>query len=129
MPQPPAWARDLIGRSLAAAFPNTAMCVGNTDSIILRYAGTPEAVKVVGWGWDLSARKRIDRIILVDTRARIVGAGEGGLPRPDVPAGRPEIHDPNTGWQANAPLPVSALDAYGVISNGSAICRLGHIQI
>ena len=55
-------------------------------------------------------------------------AGETGLPRPDVPAARPDITDPNTGWRAIATIPVGAVEAYGVTNGGRGACKLGYIK-
>jgi hypothetical protein len=68
-------------------------------------------------------------VVLVDADFRIVGAGEGGVPRPDIPAAKSYIQDPNTGWHANVARVSGPLDAYGVIASGTAVCPLGHFQL
>jgi hypothetical protein len=130
-PTPPApdWARDLLGRPLAEAFPDpSGHCLGNTDAVAARYAGVPPGVKIVGWGWDTAARAVVRRVILVDIDGRIAGAGESGFPRPDVAAAVPQVTTLDSGWAAHVARTKGPLDAYGVIDGGQALCRLGHLE-
>ncbi|MGA0605755.1 hypothetical protein ACO2Q0_07115 [Phenylobacterium sp. VNQ135] len=124
-PPQPAWATDYLGKGLGQLFPKTGDCVGNTEAVEARYA---DGVAVIGWGWDNAAKKAVARIVLVDSAMRVVGAGETGMSRPDVPAAQPQITDPNTGWRAIATTPAGALDAYGITDDGQGACKLGHIQ-
>jgi hypothetical protein len=129
LPALPAWAGELVGRPLAEALPGPpGACLGNTDAVGARYAGAPAGVQVVGWGWDRAAKAPVRRVVLVDIAARVVGAGEGGLPRPDVNAAVAEVTSPTTGWAAYAPRTAGPLDAYGLVDDGRAICRLGHLE-
>lgn len=129
MPPFPPWSKGLIGADLTSRFPKRATCTGNTDSVVVRYDGNPSGLKLLGWGWDPAAKQRIDHVILVGPSARIVGAGDGGVARPDIPAAMPLIRDPDTGWYAELPLPATAVDAYGIVDGGAAICRLGHLSV
>lgn len=124
-PPQPAWAADYLGKGLRQLFPKTGDCIGNTEAVETRYA---DGAAVIGWGWDNAARTSVARIVLVDQAFRIVGAGETGMPRPDVPTARPEITDPNTGWRAIATMPAGSLDAYGITDDGQGACKLGHID-
>ncbi len=124
-PPGPAWAADYMGKGLRELFPETGDCVGNTETAETRYA---DGVSIVGWGADNTTHAGVGRVVLVDEGYRVVGAGETGLPRPDVPAARPDITDPNTGWRAIATIPVGAVEAYGVTNDGRGACKLGYIK-
>ena len=127
VPAPPAWATAIIGRGLREAFPRSAACLGNTDNLTLIYLGRPPGIEVGGWGWDSAAKVHIGKVLLVDAQARIVGAGEGGRRRKDVPRVVPSIKALDTGWRAVTPKVAGALDVYGLTADG-AVCGLGHIE-
>ena len=126
-PAAPVWAQAMIGKNLREAFPKSGICRGNTDIVQRKYAGQPAGVQIHGWGWDVGRKAGIDRVLLVDKTFRIVGAGEGGVNRPDVPAALPEVTDQHTGWNANVAVTAGPLDAYGV-TGGDSVCGLGHIE-
>jgi hypothetical protein len=128
-PPAPAWARELLDRPLVEAFPNVSgQCLGNTDAVAARYAGDPRGVKIVGWGWDPAAKKAVGRVILVGVDGRIAGAGESGQARPDVAAAVPQVTALDSGWAADVARTKGPLDAYGVVDDGRALCRLGHLE-
>lgn len=129
MPALPAWAGELIGKPLKATFPAEGQCVGNTEATGERYAGASPGAKVIGWGWDTAAKQAVPRVLLVDRALNIVGAGETGLERLDVPAARPEITSTTTGWWALTPSTTGYIDAYGVLADGKTVCKLGHIDL
>lgn len=124
-PPQPAWATAYLGKGLRELFPKTGDCVGNTEAVETRYA---DGVAIIGWGWDNAAKTSTARIVLVDAGFRIVGAGETGMSRPDVPAAQPAITDPNTGWRAITTTATGAVDAYGITDDGQGACKLGHIK-
>jgi hypothetical protein len=126
-PAPPPWAQGLVGKPLREAFPGTGVCKGNTDIIEKTYAGSPAGVRIHGWGWDVAAKTRVARILLVDADARIVGAGEGGASRPDVTAAVPEVTDGQTGWNADLARTSGVVDTFGVVGGGKAVCVLGRM--
>jgi hypothetical protein len=129
VPQPPAWAAAVMGKNLRAAFPKTGICKGNTDIVDVKFTGEPAGTQLLGWGWDVAKKARVGRVVLVDANFLIVGAGEGGAPRPDVSQALPdEIKDPNTGWTAVTRLTAGPLDSYGVVGDGDAVCVLGHLE-
>ncbi len=127
-PAAPAWAADMIGKGLRTLYPATGVCKGNTDIVQKRYAGAPAGVQLHGWGWDVKSAARVARVLLVDTEMKIVGAGEGGIPRTDVPQYLPEIKDANTGWNADLARVTGPIDAYGLLPDGKTVCPLGHIE-
>lgn len=118
------WARPILGKSPREAFPRNGVCIGNTDGV---RAGQATRRTVYGWGWNLAAGKPVERVILVDINYRIVGAGEGRVPRADVDRGHPEYKGAPTGWMAGTNLAAGPMDAFGVVEGG-AICPLGHIE-
>ncbi|WP_309091152.1 hypothetical protein [Phenylobacterium sp.] len=124
-PPQPAWAAEYLGKGLRQLFPKTGDCIGNTEAVETRYA---DGVAIIGWGWDNAAKTSVARIVLVDSAFRVVGAGETGMPRPDVPAAQPHIADPNTGWRAIATVAGGPVDAYGITDNGEGACKLGHLK-
>ena len=126
-PAAPAWAQPLIGKNLRAAFPTTGICLGNTDIVQRKFSGAPVGVQIHGWGWNTASKARLERVLLVDKTFRIVGVGEGGVSRTDVPTAVPEVTDPNTGWNANIAVTKGPLDGYGVTGDDS-VCVLGHIE-
>ena len=129
VPEPPAWAAAHMGKNLRAQFPKTGLCKGNTDIVDVKFTGEPAGVQVLGWGWDIPRKKRIDRVVLVDKNFIIVGAGEGGVPRPDVARALPdEISDGDTGWTAVTKLNAGPVDGYGIVGDGDAVCMLGHLE-
>jgi len=128
MPPLPAWAAGMIGQPLASLFPGDhPLCVGNTDNVQERYGGATPGVQIVGWGWDPAARAPIARILLADPAGLVAGAGEGGVARRDVIAARPEITVLETGWAAYTSRSMGPIEAYGLVADGKAICRLGHL--
>ncbi|HEY3797686.1 MAG TPA: hypothetical protein VGL58_04980 [Caulobacteraceae bacterium] len=126
-PALPAWAALYMGKAVKTALPQVASCAGNLDIVTARYEGANAGAKVIGWGWDTAAAKAVDKVVLVDAAGLVVGAGEGGLSRPDVPQHSPTVTSPNTGWAAIAGMKTGAVDAFGVI-NGQARCPLGHLE-
>jgi hypothetical protein len=128
LPASPEWASALMGQPFQKALPKLADCSGNLDVVTERYMGSAPGTKVIGWGWVLKSQKPIDHVVLVDQNAVIVGAGEGGQPRPDVPANSPTVKSANTGWAAYTSMTKGPVDAYGVI-DGAARCPLGHLDL
>jgi len=119
-PAPPAWAVALNGRALAATFPGRETCVASVDAQGAHYQG---ARQLEGWAWNVSAGRAVDRFAVVDDQGRMVGFGEGGGARPDVPAARPDVRSANTGWQVIAPYGGRLI--YGLDPARRAACRIG----
>lgn len=128
LPPLPPWAGAYMGKGLRDVFPGDGACLGNTDIVELRYQGAAPGAKIIGWGWDTAAKKVVERVVLVDKNFQIVGAGEKGLPRPDVISTLPQVTDENSGWSALTPLASGAVDSYGITGDGTAICKLGHLE-
>jgi len=125
----PAWGAAVLGRNLREAFPRLGACIGNIDGVKARYLSGAGGTRVAGWGWDQDRQTPVGRVILVDKDFRIVGAGESGARRLDVPRALPAIGSDYTGWEAITPLNAGALDAYGVKADGQTLCKLGHLEL
>jgi hypothetical protein len=129
LPPMPAWAQASLGQPLKTAFPGEGACDGNTDTIELRGPAATPGASILGWGWDPATKAPVTRIVLVDANQNIVGAGEGGLPRTDVRSARPDITTDATGWRAVTTTAAGGIDAYGLVGDGTATCKLGHIEL
>jgi len=129
MPPPPPWAAELIGKSLRIAYPAVGDCIGNTDSVKLRFGGGRGGSKVAGWSWDAAQKAPVPRVVLVDPDFRVVGAGEAGTRRRDVPRAVPAVTTDFAGWEALTPLNAGSVDAWGILPDGKTICRLGHLDL
>jgi hypothetical protein len=129
LPANPEWLTVLLGRNLSEAMPQKGACVGNTDLVDTRYEGASPGTRIIGWGWDTEAKAPVARVVLVDGGGTIVGGGETGQNRPDVPAARPDITTPAVGWAAITTLTKGPLDTYGITTGGQGTCFLGHMDL
>lgn len=129
LPAMPAWAQASLGQPLKTAFPGEGACDGNTDTIESRGSAAAPGASILGWAWDPATKAPVTRIVLVDKDMNIVGAGESGFPRTDVRAARPDITSDSTGWRAVATIGTGGVDAYGLVGDGTATCKLGHIEL
>lgn len=123
-PPLPAWVIPLMGKPAVEMFPNPGSCIGNTDALETRFLGGSGASRVVGWAWDTVAKAPVTRIILVDEGGRIVGGGESGSERPDVPVAKPVVTSSKVGWSAITPRTSGRVGAHGVVGQGRALCSL-----
>lgn len=129
LPAQAAWAGALLGKSQKVAFPRAdGNCIGNTDRVDLRYVGATPGVMIEGWGWDKDAKQVVARVVLADKDGQIVGGGESGVPRPDVPAAEPFVTSSTSGWKAVTPVTTGVLLAYGIVGEGRT-CALGQIDL
>jgi outer membrane protein OmpA-like peptidoglycan-associated protein len=119
----PAWATPFIGKNVDAGFPKaSSRCKGFMDNVT---TDSPSGAAVVsGWAFDLQAQQAVNQILIVDAKGVVVGAGEGGLQRLDVPAVQPEIHSETTGWQAFVERPVHGATAWALLRAPHTACRL-----
>jgi hypothetical protein len=68
-------------------------------------------------------------VVLADRDFRVVGAGQGGVPRRDVPRTVASITSETTGWEALTSLNGGPVDAWGVMADGKTVCKLGHLEL
>lgn len=123
-PPVPAWALAAMGKPLHAVFPRDGVCMGNTDGILRLHAGEPRGARIVGWGWEPAVKAPVPRVVVVDASGVIVGAGETGQNRPDVPRAVPAITSLTTGWEAVSYSTTGKVSLFGVIERGRAVCPL-----
>ena len=128
-PSPPAWVTPLLGQSLRTAFPHDGVCVGNTDAVSAVFQGDPKGARLVGWAWEYGAKAPVPRVVLVDAQDRIIGGGDSGAPRTDVPKVLPAVTSDRTGWEATAQIVAGVVRAYGVVENGRAVCPLAGAEL
>lgn len=124
-PQPPAWSAPFTGRTLASTFPTRFSCVGSVDGATNRFKGFR---RVVGWGWNRTAARPVDRVMIVDNAGVMVGFGEGGLPRPDVQNAIPEIASSATGWSALSPTAAKTYQVFGIDLAAGSACLMGTLK-
>ena len=127
-PSAPIWAGPYMGKILTE-LPQSVACIGNTDGVPNRYAGPPAGAAIGGWGWDTGALRRIERVLITDESRKVIGAGDGGFQRLDVPRAQPQIKDERTGWRGYAPAVRGLVMAYGFVDGGAALCPLGEIEL
>lgn len=124
-PAAPAWATPFAGRRLHDSFPNRATCVGFVDGFTERYDG---ARKAHGWAWNASRTQPVLHLAVVGADGRMVGFGDGGTDRPDVPAARPDIPSSATGWWLVTPVAERSYTVYGLDDAAHAACVVGTLR-
>ena len=124
-PVPPAWAIPLLSKPLAESFPATAKCVGAVDGLGTRYV---DARAITGWGWDEAGQKPVARVVAINRKGLMVGFGEGGEPRPDVPGQAAQVRSDRTGWTLVTIAPaMNGVRIYGIDPATRAACLLGEV--
>lgn len=128
-PPLPTWVAPLMGKPLREAFPRLGACLGNTDAVSLRFMAKGGASRVIGWAWDPAVGAPVPRVVLTDAADRIVGGGESGYARPDVPIAVPAVTSGKAGWEAMTPRSSGRVGAFGVVQDGQAVCSLAGIEL
>jgi len=119
-------ANDLNAPLKSAYRPDGGLCKGSTDKITALPAGDATGVKVAGWAWDPVRRKPPTRIVFA-SGSRIIGYGEVGYPRPDLPRHLYSRKATDAGWIGFIePLqPPFSVNTYGVVnSHRKEICQI-----
>ncbi len=130
LPDPPAWSQPFVGRPLSQGHvlaPDEA-CAGMAEQVEIRYRGPRPGSRLLGWGWDGIGRAPVAGVLITDPDGLVVGAGESGLARPDVPAARSDVTSGATGWWALTTRTEGPVEVYGVLADGRA-CLLGRIRL
>jgi hypothetical protein len=125
-PAPPAWSAALLGQPLKVAFPGTFACVAAVDGPAGRFKGFR---RIHGWGWKPLAARPVDHVAIVDAQGVMVGFGDGGQPRPDVPKARPQVTSDLTGWTALSPLRETSYQVFGIALQARAACPMGRVTL
>ncbi len=103
--------------------------MGNTDRVIRIYEGQPGGARVVGWAWEFAAKAPVPRVVVVGAEGVIIGGGEAGALRADVPTVVPAVTSDRSGWEAVAPQTSGRVEVFGVVENGRAICPLAGVEL
>jgi len=93
------------------------------------YQGEKPGTGLEGWGWDGLGQSKMTRVLIVDSKGIIVGAGEGGRPRPDVPKNLPVVKAVDTGWFATSPVTRGEVEVWGLQDNDGKACKLASFRI
>ncbi|MBI1683305.1 hypothetical protein [Caulobacter hibisci] len=123
-PPLPAWSEPLVGKRLSAVTRQRIDCQGVTDVVTKRFTVQPVGAIIEGWGWDKGTGTPLPRVLLVEG-GLIVGAGDGGRERVDVPKALPQITSSMVGWQAVSTTGSGHVTAYGFTDQG--VCSIGEI--
>ncbi len=124
MPAYPPWSASLIGRPLRALYPKTTHCLGYVDGVMLQYAGIRPGVELYGWAYDEAAQAPVGRVLFTDAHGTIVGAGDGGFERADVPATLAKVTSPVTGWQGYAAATTTPVAVWAIPGLPQSVCPL-----
>lgn len=125
-PPPPAWAAGLAGQPFAKGFAPTLACRGHLDAVRDAGGGVRE---LIGWAWDAANARPVDRLAVVDGAGRMVGFGEGGRRRLDVPVALPQVRSDHTGWQATAAVRGRwTYVVYGLDLSRRQACEVGKLK-
>ncbi|MHB8284429.1 MAG: hypothetical protein ACYDD1_07110 [Caulobacteraceae bacterium] len=128
LPAYPAWANGLIGQNAAHVVTGRGACLGVWDAVTAKHVGAHPGDEAGGWGWDVAAKAPLRHILFVNGDNFIVGAGEGGLPRPDVSKAREDVTSPNSGWHGVLGVTTGKILAVGVTSK-NASCSVGAFDL
>lgn len=124
-PAMPAWAGELVGRSISETFPTGGgPCQGYVDSAEVGSANTT----IKGWSWDATNRRPYDAIISVGADTIINGAGTTTSDRPDVvEAMNGVVTTPRVGYDVISTATSGTVRVYGVDLTAHTACSLGLI--
>jgi hypothetical protein len=128
LPPFPAWAAPMIGKSLNGLYADSSACKGHFDAITLRHSTPPSGVEVGGWAWDTVAMAPVEHVLFVDKGSIIVGAGTGGVTRPDVPKVLSDVTSEKTGWSGVVNQVDGKVKAIALIS-GNKACDIGDFDL
>lgn len=109
--------------SVAGASPAGA-CIGAFDDLHVPSRNAAGDAVALGWAWSEADDDAPRRIVLTNAAGTVIGFGSTGSSRPDVPAVRPEVDDPASGWSGFAQVGAGETRAFAVLKDGTA-CPLG----
>lgn len=123
----PGWSPALMNRPLHKTYPIRGDCIGSVDAV--SEPGDAKTGRVLtGWGWDPTGRQAVGRIVLVHADGRIVGAGDGGGLRKDVPKAIAAVTSDTTGWLAATSVQSGAIRVFGLLPDKS-VCRIAEARL
>ncbi len=99
---------------------NPAHCRGGIERAILLSNAQRTQWRISGWAWDIARQAAPGRIVLTNSRGRIVGYGLAGFASTtDEP--------PNTGWRGHFSLERDdSITAYALLDQNRAACPIAH---
>jgi len=119
----PSWSAPMMGKPLSALFPRRATnCAGHLDGLMESTSAT--GTRIGGWAFDTSTHSAVSRVLLTDNSGVVVGAGNGGFMRYDVPANNPGVQSQATGWYGYASIVSRGLRAWAITSDPGTVCSL-----
>ena len=120
-------AANLYGKTATETFPGKGACVGNLDGVLPARDGFGRSV--FGWAWDSAAKTSVSRLVLGNSLwvrssplATVVVFGRMSLELALT------SRTQKMGWVVRIGDLVDLFDAYCVLSDGTSLCRLGHLQ-
>lgn len=123
----PEWSQAVLNRPLHKTFAIGPDCIGNVDDVAPARAGGVGRV-LTGWAWDPVGRQAVARILIVHADGRIIGAGDGGRLRKDVPKAIPSIASNTTGWRAATNMQTGPVRVFGQMRDES-MCRIAEAKL
>jgi hypothetical protein len=128
LPSYPAWANPLIGQNMSHVLTGRGACLGVWDIVAAKHVGSRPGDEGEGWGWDVAAKAPIHHVLFVNADNLIVGAGEGGRPRPDVPKAREDVTSPDVGWHGIIGVTRGKILAVGITAKNAG-CNVGAFDL
>jgi hypothetical protein len=99
--------------------------MGFVDRYQDRYGG---ARRAVGWSWNLTLKKAVLRLAVVDANGRMVAFGEGGGGRPDVAAVHPDFDAREVGWTVVTPTRERQYGLFGIDEASHSSCYIAALK-
>jgi len=128
LPAYPAWAAPMIGKNLGRVLTGHGACLGVWDVVSVKHISKQPGSEAQGWGYDVAAKTAISHILFVNADNIVVGAGDGGVPRPDVARARADVTAINTGWRGVVGATEGKVLAVGVTSKNAG-CNVGQYDL
>jgi hypothetical protein len=117
-----------LGRSFSRYYrvaPATA-CRGSIDVVKPIRDYRRPGFRFGGWAYDVAAAAPATAVVLTDPGGRLIGVGQSGFRRPDVPAVVPSIISMDTGYLGYIPADLEASEAaaFAILADGVSACPL-----
>lgn len=104
-------------------------CAGALDPVPTPVADPRwSGFRLSGWAWDRTSQAPAETVVLADRFGRLVGAGQAGFPRPEIPFIDRSVERRDTGFLAYIPpdLRAEEVTAYAILADGASACPLHH---
>jgi len=107
---------------------NDAACLGSIDVARPVPAYGAPAFRFEGWVSARDAGASPERIVVIDSRGRVIGFATAGRPRPDVPKAFPYIQEPRVGFVGHVgrlKRRQEAVQLVAIMGDGRTACHFG----